>query len=46
MPQLRRDMLTALLFVVACAVIMLLMPRSEPERCHGPVQELFWNCVR
>jgi hypothetical protein len=46
MTQPKRDAVFALIAVVVCSAIMLWVPRTEPTACNGPVQQLFWNCIR
>jgi hypothetical protein len=46
MTQPKRDAVFAPIAVAVCSAMMLWMPRSEPTPCNGPVQHLFWNCIR
>jgi hypothetical protein len=42
-----RDILFAVFVVVFCVAVAAVAPRRvEYGKCQGPVQTLFWSCIR
>jgi hypothetical protein len=46
MTQAKRDIAFAAAAIALCGAAILWMPREAPKPCGGPVQELFWSCVK
>ena len=41
-----RDIIFALTCITLCAGMYFVMPMHNPQKCNGPVAELFLHCIK